>query len=188
MFNLIIGQVLGIIATIITVLSYQANTKKQVLITQTMASSFTCVAYFFLGATSGVLLNIVCIVRNIAFYMHKDNEKANRISSYCLAGMMVLLGALSWQAWYSLLLIVALVINTIVLSYGKPQMLRKSIILTSSMILMYNCFVFSLGGIANEGLSVVSSIIGIIRFRQNASKTEYPEQDNCTDISQETVI
>ena len=102
--------------------------------------------------------------------------------------MMVLLGALSWQAWYSLLLIVALVINTIVLSYGKPQMLRKSIILTSSMILAYNCFVFSLGGIANEGLSVVSSIIGIIRFRQNASKTEYPEQDNCTDISQETVI
>ena len=185
MLNIIIGQALSIIATIITVLSYQVNNKKQLLITQTVATSFTCIAYFFLDANSGVLLNIVCIVRNIAFYMHKDNEKANRISSYCLAGMMVLLGALSWQAWYSLLLIIALAINTIVLSYGKPQMLRKSIILTSSMILVYNCFVFSLGGIANEGLSVVSSIIGIIRFRNNLSSdnTSNEAHNECCDAT-----
>ena len=186
MLNIIIGQALSIIATIITFLSYQVNNKKQLLITQTIATSFTCIAYFFLGASSGVLLNIVCIVRNIAFYMHKDNKKANRISSYCLAGIMVILGAISWQACYSLLIIVALAVNTVVLSYGNPQLLRKSILVTSSMILIYNCFVFSLGGIANEGLSIVSSIIGILRFRNDRSddgNTSNEEHDECCDAT-----
>lgn len=184
MLNIIIGQVLSIIATIITALSYQVNNKKQLLIIQTLATSFTCVAYLFLDASSGMILNIVCIVRNIAFYVHKDNEKANRISSYCLAAVMVLLGALSWQAWYSLLIIVALALNTVVLSYGNPQLLRKSILVTSSMILAYNCFVFSLGGIANEGISIVSSIIGIIRFRSNSvSDNQNEARDECCDAT-----
>ena len=186
MLNIIIGQALSIIATIITFLSYQVNNKKQLLITQTVATSFTCIAYFFLGASSGMLLNIVCIVRNIAFYVHKDNKRANGISSYCLAAVMVLLGALSWESWYSLLIIVALAANTVILSYGNPQLLRKSILVTSSMILVYNCFVFSLGGIANEGLSIISSIIGIIRFRNDLSNNpgaKTKPHDECCDAT-----
>jgi len=35
------------------------------------------------------------------------------------------------------------------------------------MIIIYNVFVFSLGGIANETVAIVSSIIGIIRFRKD---------------------
>jgi hypothetical protein len=31
---------------------------------------------------------------------------------------------------------------------------------------LYNVFVFSIGGIINEGLAIVSSIIGIIRYKK----------------------
>jgi hypothetical protein len=77
---------------------------------------------------------------------------------------MIILGAISWQGYVSLLIIVALALNTVFMSVGDPQLLRKSVVFTSSLVLIYNCFVFSLGGIANEGVSIVSSIIGIIRF------------------------
>jgi hypothetical protein len=162
--DMIIGQILGIIATIITFLSYQMNTKKSLLAVQTCATACTCLAYLFLGAASGFALNIVCITRNVVFYFTKKGTRLNYIATACLTLAMIILGAISWQGYVSLLIIVALALNTVFMSVGDPQLLRKSVVFTSSLILIYNCFVFSLGGIANEGVSIVSSIIGIIRF------------------------
>lgn len=72
--NMIIGQIFGIIATLVTFFSYQANTKRRILIIQTFACIFTCIGYFFLEARSGLVLNIVCIARNIAFYFQKEGK------------------------------------------------------------------------------------------------------------------
>ena len=162
----LIGQALGILATVITVISYQMNTKRSLLLIQTAATACTCLAYLFLGAASGFTLNIVCILRNIVFYFQKDTGKVHTISALVLAAVMVAVGALSWQGPISLLIILALAANTIFMSFGKPQLLRQSVLGTSSMILLYNIFVFSIGGIANECLSIISSAVGIVRFRK----------------------
>lgn len=162
----IIGQILGIIATIITFLSYQMNTKKTLLIAATAATLCTCLSYLFLGASSGFALNVVCLIRNVAFYFQDEKSKFNYVSASILALVMVVLGAFSWQGPVSLLIIFALAANTIFMSFGNPQLLRKSILLTSTCVLIYNVFVFSIGGIANEGISIISSVIGIIRFRK----------------------
>lgn len=165
-----IGQALGILATVITVISYQMNTKRSLLLVQTAATACTCLAYLFLGAASGFTLNIVCIIRNIVFYFQKDSGKVHTISALVLAAAMVTVGALSWQGPISLLIIAALAANTIFMSFGNPQLLRQSVLGTSSMILLYNIFVFSIGGIANEGLSIISSAVGIVRFRKENAK------------------
>ena len=166
MINLVLGQVIGIIGKIATFISYQVNTKRQVLFIQTVATLLTCISYFFLGATSGFALNIVCIVRNVLFYYQKSSSKANRFTAFALAVIMVVLGVFSWQGIVSLLIIIALAVNTVFLSLPKPQTLRKSIIFTSTLILIYNIFVFSIGGIINESIAIISSIIGIIRFKK----------------------
>ena len=167
----IIGQVLGILATIVTVISYQMNTKRSLLLVQTAATACTCLAYLFLGAASGFALNVVCIIRNVVFYFQKGSGKGHMIPTLLLATAMVVLGALSWQGPVSLLIIAALAANTVFLSFGNPQLLRKSILGTSSLVLLYNIFVFSLGGIANESLAIVSSLVGIVRFRQETQET-----------------
>ena len=164
--QLIIGQVLGIAATIITGISYQMNSKRSLLLVQTIATLCTCLAYLFLGAASGFALNIVCIVRNVVFYFQKNTGKTPLLTASLLALCMVVIGVFSWQGPVSLLIIVALAANTVFLSFGDPQLLRKSILGTSTMVLLYNVFVFSLGGIANEALAIISSIVGIIRFRK----------------------
>ncbi len=169
MTDLIIGQIFGIIATALTFLSYQANTKRSVLFIQTAATAFTCVSYFFLGASTGAVLNIVCIMRNLTFYFQKERTRACYISASLFAAAMLFLGALSWQGAISLLLMLALAANTVFLSLGNAQILRKSILLTSLAVLIYNCFVFSVGGIANEALAIISSAIGILRYRRSAS-------------------
>ena len=164
--NQIIGQSLGIIATIITFISYQVNTKSKLLIIQTTATLCTCLSFLFLGASTGFALNIVCIARNVAFYFQKDKSVTHTVTAIALSVTMIVLGILSWQGPVSLLIMIALAANTLFMATGNPQLLRKSVIVTCSMILVYNAIVFSIGGMANEGISIVSSIIGIVRFRK----------------------
>ena len=73
--NEIIGQILGIVATIITVVSYQMNNKRVLLAVQSAATLSTCLGYLFLGAMSGFALNIVCLVRNGVFFFLNKNQK-----------------------------------------------------------------------------------------------------------------
>jgi hypothetical protein len=162
----IIGQALGIIATIITFISYQANTKRSLLIIQSIATFCTCLSYFFLGATSGFALNIICLIRNAIFYFQKEGTKIQYISASILSLVMAFVGAFSWQGPISLLIIIALAANTVYLSFGKPQLLRQSVLVTSTMVLIYNIFVFSIGGITNESISIISSAIGVVRYRK----------------------
>jgi hypothetical protein len=88
------------------------------------------------------------------------------ISAIILAIVMGGLGFLSWEGPISLLVIIALAANTIFMSFGDAQLLRKSVICTSSMILIYNIFIENptIGGIINESVAIVASIIGIITF------------------------
>ena len=169
--NDVIGQILGIVATVLTFFSYLANTKRRLLAIQTLSTSFTCLSFLFLGAATGFSLNIVCIVRNVIYYFTDQKSKLYYPATALLAIAMIVLGCESWQGPISLFMIVALVLNTIFISLGNVQLLRKSILLSSSMVLVYNIFVFSIGGMASEMIAIIASIIGIIRYR-NAKKQD----------------
>jgi hypothetical protein len=168
--KIIIGQAFGILATVICLISYQMNTKKSLLIVQTAGTACTCISYFFLGATSGFVLNIVCIVRNFVFYF--VGGKKSLYASLVFAVATCVVGAFSWEGFISLLIIIPLAVNTVCLSLGRPQLLRYSILFTSTSIMIYNIFVFSIGGTINEALTVISAFIGILRFRTGKTKEQ----------------
>ena len=163
----ILGQIIGIIGTVITALSYQMNTKKSLLIAHTSATACFCISYLLLGASLGFALNIVCVVRNVCFYFQKEGQKPIYISTAVISVVMAVVSIFSWQGPISLLIIIALILNTIFLSLGKPQILRYSLFVTCTMVIIYNIYVFSIGGILNESIAICSSLIGVIRFRKS---------------------
>ena len=160
----LIGQAFGILAVILTFVSYQCKGRKSLLTVQTLSSASTMIQYLLLGATTGFALNIVCILRNLVFYFKDKKPFGHPTVPYILAVIMGIVGAFSWNGLPSLLIIPALMVNTVFIS-GAPQPLRKSILLTSSLILIYNIFNFAIGGIINEAVAITSSIIGICRFK-----------------------
>lgn len=166
--QLIIGQILSIVAPIVTFISYQVNSKNKLLILQTVATLAVCLSYLLLGGDSGFALNIVCVIRNMTFFFLDPKSKANRIAAVVLALAMGAMGLLSWEGPISLIMMGALMANTIFMSFGDPQLLRKSVIGTSSMILTYNLLMDhpSLGGIANESIAIVASSIGVLIYRK----------------------
>lgn len=162
--KIVLGQVFGFLAMALMCLSYQINSKSKLLLVQTAGCACTCISYMLLGAMSGFVLNIACIIRNGVYCFLPTKSKKGIAAGCLIALVMGALGAVSWQGAVSLLIIGGLMINTVFMSVGDPQLLRKSILLTSSLILIYNIFVFSMGGICSEGISIVSAAIGIARF------------------------
>ena len=76
------------------------------------------------------------------------------------------MGAVSWQGPMTLLIIVALAANTLFLYFPNVQNLRKSIVVTSTMVLIYNAYFSVWGGVFNEMIAISSAIIGIYRYRK----------------------
>ena len=67
----IIGQGFGMIAVAFGFLSYQMRTQKQLLAMQLATAVVFCIHYALIGATSGLLCNVIAAARNIAYY-HRD--------------------------------------------------------------------------------------------------------------------
>ena len=160
------GQIVGIAATIVITSAYQANTKRGMLMIQTPGVVLLCVSYLLLGAISGFALNIVCVLRNVCCMFIKERTKAYYVMTGVLMCALGAMGILSWDGYLSLLLIVCLVANTFFVALGIPQILRYSLVVTSTLCLIYNIAIPipSIGGILLESITVVSAIVGILRF------------------------
>ena len=166
----LVGQCFGIMAFIIAFLAYQAKTSKKLLMVQSAAIFCFCVHYLLLNAITGFALNVVCLIRNIIFFNNDKKVFSSKIWPYALALVTVIIGIFTWEAWYSILLIVALAVNTVCMSLPTSQGIRISLLVTCPPALVYNICVLSVGGIINESLSIVSSIIGIIRHSEKNKK------------------
>ena len=162
----IFGQVLGVVAIALGVLSYQMKTRKGLVLVQLLTTITFATHYFLIGAWSGMALNAVSTVRNILFFGVEKRGGSCRKLSFVFAAIMAVVGILTWQNWYSVFMVAALSINCIGMGYTNPQSTRKSILITSPMALIYNCFVWSVGGVIFEAMSIISAALGIWRNRK----------------------
>ena len=97
---------------------------------------------------------------------------------YVLSGIIVGLGVLSWEAYYSLFIIIGLGLNTVFLSVKNVNIIKASVILTSALILTYDAFVFSISGMINEAMAIIGAIIGLTVFYvTNKKKKEIKENE-----------
>ncbi len=161
----VIGQIISVVAVIITFITYQMKSSTQIFVTNAIATAVSCVAYAMLGGTTALGLNIMCVVRNIC-YMYKDkNRYVARILPIVLTLIMAVMSAFLWEGYHSIFFVIGITVNTLAMGYLNAQNLRKSILLTSSLILVYNLFIPSIGGSINEVVAISSSAIGIYRHR-----------------------
>lgn len=167
----IIGQIISVVAVIITFITYQMKSNRMIFVMLSVATLVSCIAYACLGATTALGLNLMSIVRNVCYYFNTKKILSSKIIPVILATIMVVMSLFLWEGYHSIFFVVGLALNTLAMGYFNPQNLRKSILLTSSLILIYNLFIPSVGGIINEGVAITSSIVGIWRYRQKKTDT-----------------
>lgn len=164
-----IGQGLGAIAVILGFINYQTKTRKQLLVVHIATTLCFSLHYLCLGGWAGMVMNAVGIVRNLVFYYTDKKKISNRYAAIFFAIIMGILGIttslIAKEGIYFVLSIVGLVINSYAMSFSNPNNIRKSILITSPMVLIYDAFILSIGGMIYESVVIISSIIGIIRYK-----------------------
>lgn len=164
----IIGQIFGIVAIILGFVSYQLKTQKQVLFCQAVVGGVFLLHYALIGAVSGMAMNIISLIRNIIYAVRggRAETKFSKAIPFIFTVLMGIMGILSWSEWYSIFVFLGLVINSYCMSFKDPQNIRKSILVTSPLVLIYDIFALSIGGAVYESVAIVSSVIGIIRMKK----------------------
>ena len=164
----IIGHAFGVVAIGMFFLSYQIFDKKKLLLVQTFATAMLCLQYILIGAFSGFGLNIVCIIRNIQYYERDKKGNSGIWLPIMLALTMAIVSLFSWDGYHSIFIISGLMINTVCMGVCDSQNLRKSILISCPLILVYNLFELSYSGAISETISLISAIIGIVRYKKAA--------------------
>ena len=168
----IIGQVIGIVAIIIGIVTYQIKSRRGIMIANIASTVCFALHYMLIGAYVGMALNMVATVRNIVFYNSNMSKKKSMICTVTFAVIACVAGFITWEAWYSVLQLINSVVRCYILSLSNPNSIRKGIMIVVPMTLIYNIIVFSIGGIINDSCTLVSTGISLFRYREKKNKKQ----------------
>ena len=162
----LIGQVLGGVAVILGFVSYQMKTPRGIILLQLCAAMVFSVHYLLIGALTAAVLNFLAGVKCLFYYFRDKRGSQSVVEPIVFSVTVILSTILTWEGWYSALIMVGLVVDTVFLSLGDAQKTRYGMFIKSPLCLAYNALVFSVGGIVYECAVLTSSVIGIIKYRK----------------------
>lgn len=166
MITQIIAQVIGLLALCVTIVCYQFNSPKKILIAQLIASVLFTVNLALLGGMSGALLNIHGICRALTFSQRGRYRWADAtlfwVIFYCIAAVVCV--AFTYQSPVDLLPLAGQICTTIALSMTNARMIRICTLPSPPCWLTYHLFSGNIGGILNEVFVIVSIVVGMFRL------------------------
>ena len=161
--NFAIAQVMGGIALIILIISFQNNNKKILLKYQIVSSFIYGLQYLFLNAYSGFLINFMCMIRN---YIFNKYEKG-RPHIYWLIIMNILfiiISVFTYNGLISILPTISVIIYTFAIWTGNLKVIRFTEIIACSLYLIYNIEVYAITGFIATVVEFIAGIIAVYRF------------------------
>lgn len=164
----IVGQALSIVAVILGFISFQMKNAKGILAFQVIIAFVFAAHYFLIGAMTAVALNFLGGIKAVFFYLRNKRGWNDRWMPIAFTALTVVTSLLTWDNWYSALIMIGLVVNCISMSFADPQKMRMAMLIKSPLCLIYNALVFSTGGVIYESAVLTSSILGIVRERKGA--------------------
>ncbi len=182
----IIGQVLGIVACILSFITFQMKTQKAILVVQIFVALTFSLHYLFLGELTGAGVNFIASIKCICYYFRNKRGSKSPVVPIIFTALIVATSVLTWTGWYSLLLMLGLVVLSIALAFGNANQIRYSTFIKSPLCLAYNIIVGSIGGAVCECVILSSSVIGLIREAIAKKKNSTGEASSNTEAGVKT--
>lgn len=180
-----VAQIFGLCGMTMNVLSYQRKEQREIIFMQLIGSLFFAVNFFMIGAFVGALLNVVGMLRAVA-YWQRERFHAQKIHwVFGLGIAYIAIYILSFTVFgteptaknlsVEILPVIGMIITTVSFYLGRARAVRiLGGMINSPLWLTYNIVNFTLGGIISESVSLVSIVLGIIRY--DVKKKEKPNE------------
>lgn len=159
------GQALGIAAVLLGFVTFQMKTPKRILACQTAVAFVFAAHYLMIGAPGAAALNLLTALNSILYFFRAKRESRSLFEPIFYVTMITVTSILTWEGWYTAILMCGLYAAAVGLSLQDPQNTRKVMLIKAPLCLAYNAFVLSVGGMIYEAAVLASAIIGLIRNR-----------------------
>lgn len=163
--NFIIAQVIGAIALIILMLSFQKNNKETLLKYQIFSSLLYAIQYIFLKAYTGSMMNLTCMIRNCIFRKYdKENKKVPIIWLVFVVAIIITLSLITFDGWISLLPMIGVISYSVALWGGKLKIVRIAEVFSCILFIIYNIKVLAITGLIATVIEMLAAMIAMYKF------------------------
>ena len=161
--TVIIAQIIGIIAMLFNILSFQCKKKNHLILVLGMGSLLFSVNFLLLGSPSGAGLNLINIFR-AATFMNKKTHNNIFFAVCCI--LYIAVAVFTYESLWTMMLLLSQLVATYAIWYKDGGYVRKAQFFCISPIwLINNAFVtFTIGGIICEAFTIISVLISFVRF------------------------
>lgn len=159
----LIAQIIGIIACITLIFSFQFKDNKKYFIAQLIGALLFSINYVMIGAYTGCVTNLINIFRSLVMVSTIKSVRKN--GYYMLITAYTLSTIFTYEGWQSLLLLVSQVGGTTFMKTNNGKIIRiGQLLVISPLWLIYNIVEFSIGGIICEAFTMGSVIVSFMRY------------------------
>ena len=165
----IIAQIAGLIAMAINIMAVQFKKPRQLFICRIIASALWGVNFLLLGSPTGAIINIVNIIRSIFLLNPRTFTKPFlwvTVVLYGIAGLATMDYTFSLLLVLDILIILSQWVDSVGMWTNDFRKIRYCQLFAISPVwLVHNILVFTIGGIITEVFTIISTVISLIRFR-----------------------
>lgn len=168
MVNIMLAQVLGLIAWLLLVYSYWREDIDRLLYYQVLSCIFYALHYYLLGAVSGLVVVVFELVRDMSYYK-TDKDKYLFLGSIPI---YILLGIFTYDGVLSLFSPIASAIDGFFLTFKKKYAVLGSFF-TYILWIIYDLYCGSYISVVTELIIVISNILVLIKEKDDLSYVGY---------------
>ena len=167
--QIIIGNIIALIASIIMVYSGYLKQKKKILYVQTIQIGLSVLSNIVLGGITGAIINAISCVRNILCYKEKLNNTSKTIL-IALATVLSLyfnnLGAIG------LLPLISTIIYILLMNIKNVIKFKYLIIFTMILWFFYDLYIKSYTSACFDAMCIITNMGSIIQMNKQKFKVE----------------
>lgn len=164
MANLLIGNIVALIASILMVIGGYIKSKEKTLFVQTIQITLNTISCFVLGAISGSVVNLLSIPRNILAY---KNKLTFPIKLIILLSTTTLSIYVNKNGIIGYLPIISTIIYILLMDKLKEDHFKMLIIFTLILWGIHDFMVKSYVSSIFDVISIITSFIAIYRIRKD---------------------
>ena len=174
MLNIIIGNIIALIASILMVISGLQKKKKTILFIQIIQIALSVISNIVLGGYTGAVINAISCVRDILCYKDKLGTKEKIIIIILAIGLTIIFNNLSL---IGLLPLIATIVYISFMNTKDVVKFKFLVIFSMIMWLVYDLYIKSYTSGIFDFLSIVANIIAIYQLQKN-NKKKIDNNDN----------
>ena len=181
LLSMFIAQIIGIFAMLFSVVSFQQKTQRRIVFMQLIASSLWSIHFYLLGALTGCFLNMIAAMRDVVFCKRDQKWASGSIWIYIVVFLSIGIYVLNFtvfaldftvgNAVLELLPVLGMAASTVAMRMKEAGKVRRFSLMSSPLWLVYDSVNLSVGGIMTEAFSLVSIVVGMIRFDVSKRKS-----------------